>query len=151
MKIIYMFFFGLLMLACQQNRTESKSVGKDGWLKGSEQEKINEIANQLRGYDVAMVEINYRFDQLKKVENTTNWDYHQYQLEKMKTAFQNAMTRRPKRNASSQYFLDNEYKNLEDAVTKKDSVLFLKGLTIMQNGCNACHAKEKVPFIQIKK
>jgi hypothetical protein len=49
----------------------------DGWLIGSADEKYARIERHLRGMDVAMAEIGYRYDELVHAGKTRNWDYAQ--------------------------------------------------------------------------
>jgi len=50
---------------------------------GTEQEKINTIEKQFRGFDNAMVETGYRYQELYWAGQDENWEYADYQLEKI--------------------------------------------------------------------
>lgn len=78
----------------------------DSWLKGNTDEKLAQIEKHLRGLDVAMAEIGYRYGELHHAVKEKNWDYAKYQTEKIELALRLALERRPKRAASSQTFLN---------------------------------------------
>jgi hypothetical protein len=50
--------------------TENRAVGPDGWLKGTTDERLDVVAEQLRGFDMAMVEVGYRFTELFSPERS---------------------------------------------------------------------------------
>ncbi|MCU0444513.1 MAG: hypothetical protein MUE85_06305 [Microscillaceae bacterium] len=141
----YLIFLPLWVLACQ-----SPKPSDGAWLKNSEKEKITQIEQQFRGFDMAMLEINYRYQELYWAGKEKNWQYAQYQLDKIKLSLQNAIIRRPKRQKSTQEFLANEFEKMQSHLTKQDSGQFLSGFQLFTTGCNVCHAKEKMPFFQVK-
>ena len=66
-----------------------KNDGKlpDGeWVSGSDSEKIKAVERQFRGFDMAMVETGYRFQELYWAGSDENWDYADYQVEKLRKA-----------------------------------------------------------------
>jgi len=71
----------VFLFACNY-RDKNKSSGPDGWLKGDESQKFETIAKQLRGFDMAMVETGYRYQELYWAGKDENWEYASYQVEK---------------------------------------------------------------------
>ena len=140
---IFTFFF----IYCNRDQTY-EPAGPGGWLEGNEQEKFNTVAKQLRGFDMAMVETGYRYTELYWAGQDENWEYAEYQLEKIRTAIENGLERRPKRAESAQPFLNNIFPQMKEAIQAQDSAFFMKGFVMVQNGCKSCHIKEDVPFIQ---
>lgn len=138
----------LLSQACSE--TNDKPAGKDGWLKGDIHAKVDTIAQQLRGFDVAMVETDYRYQELYWAGQDKNWENAFYQLTKIRTAIKNGLQRRPKRALSAKHFLNEALPNMESAVASKDSTLFFKRFNSLTNACNSCHAIEKVPYFSVK-
>ena len=69
----------LLLWSCGKNQ-EQNAQGK--WIKGTEQEKLETIENQFRGFDMAMVETGYRYQELYWAGQDENWEYADYQIEK---------------------------------------------------------------------
>jgi hypothetical protein len=135
----------ILLLSCNDRREERSA---DGWLQGSEEEKFSAIEKQLRGFDMAMVETGYRYTELYWAGQDQNWDYANYQLDKIKTAIDNGLIRRPKRAQSAQGFLESAIPSMRAAINKKDTAAFNQGFRVFQASCRSCHIAEKVPFIQ---
>ncbi|MGR7814566.1 hypothetical protein [Lacinutrix undariae] len=51
----------LLLFSCNNTKTQ-KLEGQ--WIKGTEKEQLTTIENQFRGFDMAMVETGYRYQEL---------------------------------------------------------------------------------------
>ena len=141
----------IALAACTPGAPESAepAVGTDGWLKGNTNEKLDVIAGQLRGFDMAMVETGYRFTELYFAGEEQNWDHAKYQAEKIGTAIQNGLQRRPKRAASAETFLNIVLPELLAAIDRKDVELFRQRFNTMLSSCNTCHRDEKVEFISV--
>jgi hypothetical protein len=146
--IVWLILFTSLALKACKDKTTDKPVGADGWLKGDKQEKFETVAKQLRGLDMAMVETGYRYTELYWAGQDENWDYAQYQLDKIKVAIENGIERRPKRAQTAQVFLQQSIPAMKEATNKADTAAFNQGFRIFQTGCRSCHIAEKVPFIQ---
>jgi hypothetical protein len=122
-----------------------------GWLKKlPPDEQTAAIDRQLRGFDLAMIEVNYRYVEMYFGAIEGNWDYALYTGEKIAWAIQNGFERRQKRRANGEMiFFKQVYPELLDAIRKKDIALFKQRFDTLRQACNACHIAEKVPFIQI--
>lgn len=140
----------LFFLTSCSNEKVSKDAGAEGWLKGRPDEKFETIAGQLRGLDMAMFEVGYRYQELYWAGRDENWDYANYQLEKIKLAIDNGLVRRPKRAKSAEEFLHSVLPEMKKAVDKKDTVFFNQYFQTLTNTCNSCHKLEKVPFFSVK-
>jgi hypothetical protein len=116
---------------------------------GTEDERFARVARQLRGFDMAMVEVGYRYGELSWAGQDQNWDHAKYQLEKIRTAVKNGIERRPKRGPSAQ-MLDGPLSALEEALSAKNSALFAERFVALTAVCNACHQAERVPFMQVR-
>ena len=101
-KVIFNVCLLTTLLAC--NKEKSEQINGE-WIKGTDQEKLNKIEKQFRGFDMAMVETGYRYQELYWAGQDKNWEYAGYQLEKIKVAIENGLERRPKRAKSAEYFL----------------------------------------------
>ena len=126
-----------------------KPAGPGGWLVGDVHAKLDTVARHLRGTDVAMMEIGHRYNELYWAGRDQNWGYAGYQAEKIRTALEHAIERRPKRAQSAEPFLTGLLPLIEEAVRKKDEQLFADAFETMTLGCNVCHRTEDVPFIEI--
>ncbi|WP_291115569.1 hypothetical protein [Flavobacterium sp. UBA6135] len=148
MKITIYTFILLLCFGCHQQTEPSNSEG--AWIKGTEQEKIQTIEKQFRGFDNAMVETGYRYQELYWAGQDENWEYADYQLEKIKIAIENGLERRPKRAKPAEHFLTSILPEMKKALEEKDTVVFNKNFQTLTINCNSCHAMEKVPFFSVQ-
>jgi hypothetical protein len=123
--------------------------GQDGWLNGTPDEKFEMVAGQLRGFDMAMVETGYRYQQLYWAGEDQNWGYADYQLQKIRTAIESGIERRPRRAASSKTFLSSTMPAMGEAIERKSQILFRERFAEFTAACNACHAAEKVEFARV--
>jgi len=125
---------------------------KSNWLleTNSTQDKFKKIQKQLRGFDLAMVEVGYRFNSFYFAIKDKNYPLANYQWDKIKKAIKNGVERRPKRaNNSRGIFLDTQYKSMKKALNKKDDKLIWQEYNNTKASCNVCHKLEKVPFIKV--
>lgn len=104
------------------------AVGEGGWLDGTVDEKFETVAKQLRGFDMAMVETGYRYNELYWAAQDSNWGYAEYQVLKIRTAIENGLERRPRRAKSAQTFLTIVVPAVEEAIAKRDVTLLQKRL-----------------------
>jgi len=148
MKYAFLIISITLLLACSQQTEKSTAQGK--WIKGTEQEKIETIEKQFRGFDNAMVETGYRYQELYWAGQDENWEYAEYQLEKINIAIENGLERRPKRANSAQHFMTEVLPKMKEAIDSKDSSIFNLSFQALTNACNSCHAMENVAFFTIK-
>ena len=143
--LISMIFFSNLFA---QNNYSTTS----NWLletKGDKQ-KFTKIQKQFRGFDLAMVEVGYRFNSFYFAIKDKNYDLAHYQLDKIKKAMKNGVERRPKRMKNTKsMFLNKQYKAMDKALSTKDSLLIKKEYINTKQLCNACHVAERVPFIKV--
>ena len=140
------FLISIWLIAC--NNSESKTAQGE-WIKGSEDEKLNKIEKQFRGFDVAMVETGYRYKELYWAGQDENWEYANYQLEKIKVAVENGLERRPKRAKSAEQFLENALPEMKKTIEEKNIDHFNKRFETLTHSCNSCHAMEDVPFFNV--
>lgn len=128
---------------------DTAPAGADGWLTGNTATKLDTVAGQLRGLDVAMVETGHRYTELYFAGADRNWDYAKYQADKLKTALETALVRRPKRAASAQPYLNEALPAVQTAIAAQDSAAFNRAFTQLTAACNACHQAEKVASFSV--
>jgi len=142
--IIAIFFYTL----SAQNNYSTQS----NWLLDTktDAQKFKKIQTQFRGFDLAMVEVGYRFNTFYFALQDQNYDLAHYQLDKIKKAIKNGVERREKRQKNSELmFLNKPYQNMKRALHSKDKHAIQKEYLNLKRECNACHHAEKVPFIQV--
>lgn len=145
MKNFPILFSLLILFSCSTNQTETG----DSWLKGSPDEKFEEIAHQLGGFSRTMVEVGYRYSELYWSGMDENWKYADHQIEHIIEAMEDGLKRRPKRAESSQDFMEVAIPEMERIIEMEDKEMFLKGFQAFTSACNACHAKEGESFIMV--
>ena len=148
MKQTIILILTLGLFAC--NHQTEKETAQGDWIKGTEAEQIKTVEKQFRGFDNAMVETGYRYQELYWAGKDQNWKYADYQLEKIKIAIENGLERRPKRAKSAEHFLTYVLPEMKKSFEKKDTVIFNKNFQTMTISCNSCHAMEKVPFFSVQ-
>lgn len=153
---------GWLVLAACSSKPAAKTAGSTeqrtppspasadaAWLlAGSTDERFIKVAKHLRGFDVAMAEVAYRYAELHWAGHDRNWDYADYQLRKIETAIANGVERRPRRAASAQ-MLSGAVTQVRTAIAQHDASGFATAFGSLTATCNACHLAERVPFIRI--
>ena len=144
----------IVLLGC--NRAGEEVPGAQGepssaaaWLDGSVDERFEQVARHLRGFDVAMVETGHRYVELYWAGSDSNWGYAEYQLTKIQTAIANGVERRPKRGQSAR-MLDGALQQVSDAIRTRDGTAFEPAFTALTSACNACHRAEDVAFVTVR-
>lgn len=122
--------------------------GEGSWLAGTVDERFATVARQLRGFDVAMVEVGYRYGELCWAGRDGNWDFAAYQIEKIRATVRNAIQRRPARGKSAEV-LEGALPAVEEAIRARDPVRFTSAFDLLTQSCNACHKAELVPFVHV--
>lgn len=148
MKQIFILIVTLGLFGCNQQTDKETTQGD--WIRGTETEQIKTIEKQFRGFDNAMVETGYRYQELYWGGQDQNWEYADYQLEKIKIAIENGLERRPKRAKSAEHFLNYVLPEMKKSVESKDTAVFSKGFQTMTINCNSCHEIEKAPFFSVQ-
>lgn len=124
--------------------TEPNTASAHHWLIGTDNEKFALIEKHMRGLDQAMAEIGYRYGELITAAQTRNWEYAQYQTEKIDLSLRLAIERRPKRATSSQPFLNDDLPRVLQTIKRKDGAKLDEALTLLHGSCIECHKSENV-------
>lgn len=146
MRIILCTICLVIMISCSNKNKDSQG----GWIKGTEEERIKTIEKHFRGFDNAMVETGYRYQELYWAGQDANWEYASYQLEKIELAIRNGLERRPLRAESAKPFLELILPEIKNTIKKKDAAAFNQSFNILTSNCNSCHKKEKLLFFFVK-
>ena len=101
--------------ACRHDAAE-----KNAWIRGDSHERWTMDARHLRGLDVAMVEIGYRYQELYWAGVDANWQYADYQLKKIDLTLENALERRPERRASAETLFAPALGEVQQAIVLRD-------------------------------
>ena len=142
----------LILLSFSYLFAENNYSTKSNWLleTKSNEQKFKAIQQQLRGFDLAMVEVGYRFNSFYFAIKDKNYDLAHYQWDKIKKTIENGIQRRPKRKDNSKtMFLDTQYKSMKEVLDKKNEKHIWQEYEKTKKTCNACHTAERVPFIKV--
>ncbi len=120
----------------------------ESWLHGTVDERFDRVAAHLRGFDMAMVEVGYRYTELYWAGQDRNWGYAAYQLGKVETAVARGIERRPARAASAR-MLEGAVTTVRGAIERQDGDAMDAALLSFTATCNACHGAEQMPFITV--
>jgi len=126
------------------------AVTENEWLVGSTGAQLHTVEQQLRGLDLAMAEIGYRFTELYFAGLDGNWDYANYQAQKIDLALHLALERRPRRAQSSQPFLDEDLPFVSQAIQAHDPARFRQAMDRLRTACMKCHTNENVPYFTVE-
>jgi len=148
----------LALVAWEVAKRASRSPGIDPdrngsateWLNGATGERFQEVERQLRGLDVAMMEIGYRFSELYFAGKEGNWEYAKYQADKIETALRLALVRRPKRVASAEPFLKEDLLAVKEVIERRDGDAFMPVMDRLRTACMKCHVAEQVPYFTVE-
>jgi hypothetical protein len=135
--------------AARATSAQAEPAGGE-WLKGAPEQKLLTVEKQLRGLDVAMAEVGYRFTELYFAGQERNWDYAKYHAEKIDLALRLALERRPKRAASAQPFLNDALPFVQQAIASRDPARFRAAVDRLRTACMKCHADENVPYFTVE-
>ena len=120
------------------------------WIRGDPDERFGIVEKHLRGLDVAMAEIGYRYAELFFAAQDRNWDYADYQMDKIELALKLAVERRPKRAASASAFFAEEWAAVEAGVRSRQPDQARHALERLRTACMKCHVAEQVPFFTVQ-
>jgi hypothetical protein len=140
---------GVALIAWRAAERASVSNGTE-WLRGADGERFQEVERQLRGLDVAMMEVSYRFVELHFAGQDGNWDYAKYQTQKIETALQLALVRRPKRAESAAPFLNEDLPAVLEVVERRDAEAFPDVMERLRTACMKCHVRENLPYFVVE-
>jgi len=131
---------------------ESDAVARaaaPSWIRGNADERFARIEAHLRGLDVAMAEIGYRYTELHFAVQDRNWDYADYQMGKIELALRLAVERRPKRASSATAFLTDDWPAVQAGVRSRRPDSAEEALGRLRAACMRCHASEQVPYFTL--
>lgn len=120
------------------------------WIRGGADERFAQVENHLRGLDVAMAEIGYRYTELFFAVQDRNWDYAEYQMGKIELVLKLAIERRPKRAASATAFLAEDWPAVQAGVRSRQADPATEALDRLRTACMKCHVSEQVPYFTLR-
>ena len=121
-------------------------------------DKIKVLGDIQPGLGVIMQEIGRRFTAIFYAARAGNWDLANYELEELREAQEVAEITRPKRKDAlvsfEESFLGSEEDaasgTLQDAINKKNFLMFNRSFKSAISGCNGCHQATGFSFIKYR-
>jgi hypothetical protein len=137
-------------LSCQPERGDTGDAAQEPTWIGERGESLEQVtARQLRGLDVAMIEMDHRYAELYFAAEDGNWPYAEHQIEHMRLALDLALERRPARSRSAQGNFYPVLEPLEAAVAAEDPEAFARAFEGLRRACNTCHQAEGEPTFTV--
>jgi hypothetical protein len=138
------------LVACATIACRHEAPVNTRWIHGASEHPWQTVEKHLRGLDVAMVEIGYRYQELYWAGVDSNWAYAEYQLKKIKLSLENALERRPKRRASAEEFFLPLVDKTKQAIATQERAAFDDAFGVLTAGCNSCHVVEGVETFYVE-
>lgn len=117
------------------------------WLRGDYAQRLDKVAEHLRGNDVLMAEVGYRHRELYAAIGAGNQPYSLYQFEKILLAMKMGVERRPKRKPSFDWFFAEAVPPMKAALESGREPM--EAYKIFTTHCITCHAKEELAYIPV--
>ena len=153
--IVVSTIFALTAMGCDEPAPSPQAEDDAGsdvdyrWLPDDDAEKFSAIEDQFAGFSQTMHAVGHRYTELYWAGQDRNWQFADYQLETNNDSIERGIIRRPARAESARDFLDDDIPGLQETIDAEDGDAFDEQFDDLTLGCNTCHAKEQVPFINI--
>ena len=142
-------WLGLALWACVAVGCHHEPARK-GWIQGDPGQRWETVEKQLRGLDVAMVEIGYRYEELYWAGMDSNREYADYQVTKIRLSLENALERRPKRRSSAEGLFLPVLDEMRLAIATRERAVFEEAFGGLTASCNSCHVAEGVASFRVE-
>lgn len=122
----------------------------NAWLRDadSDPDRFRKLEINLRGFDQPMLEVGQRYLALYEAIKDRNWGLADYHWDKVKLSINTGLIKRPARTANAEsMFLDVAWPEMDKAIKSKDEQRIREQFGAVRGTCMACHAAEKVPFM----
>lgn len=120
------------------------------WLSAeSDEARFQELESQLGGFSQSMIEVGHRYNDLYFAVEDRNWDYAEYQVEKIGDAIERGIIRRPGRADTARVFLDEAIPDLQGVIEARNVDGIDEAMNRFTAQCMTCHVEERVPFMVI--
>jgi mono/diheme cytochrome c family protein len=130
--------------------SRAEELSQNDWLLRAENDeaRFRLLQKQLRGFDQPMWEVGERFEQLHDALRRENYELAVYHWDKIKTAIENGVAKRPARGASARgLFLGELWTDVRAGLESADNKKAWDAFEKARSACLACHQAEKVGFM----
>jgi len=122
----------------------------DNWLLDAKDDtqRFKLIQQMFGGFSMSMQLVGERYDRTYDAITDGNYELAGYHWKKIKETIESGFLRRPAREANAvAIFLKGPWVTVNEALSSKDKVRAKGQFLVARSACMACHAAEKVPFI----
>lgn len=129
---------------------DQSTRGPNDWLLAApdDETRLTLLQRQLRGFDQPMWEVGERFERLHAALGRNNYPLAAYQWEKIRTAIENGIAKRPARAANAEaLFLRPVWSDVDADLKSADPVRAWAAFERAKVACQSCHEAEKVPHM----
>lgn len=141
----------LLLAGCTPaSDSQSTDLKPNDWLLAAENEEARNrlVQTQFRGFDNAMWEVGERYGRMHEALQRNNTQLAAYHWEKIRTAVENGIARRPARQANAeQYLLQGFWAEVDQDLRSGDMNQAWRGFERAKAACQGCHQAEEVPYM----
>lgn len=134
----------------RQVEHEEKDVSPNDWLltQIDDEARFKQLQTQFRGFDQPMWEVGERYERLHSALERRNYQLAAYHWEKIRTAIENGIVKRPARAANARsLFLDPVWEDVRVEFNSADPHRAWAAFERAKNACQACHVAENVAYM----
>lgn len=129
--------------------SEVTKTSDPNWLTGADEKtRYERLEHYLGGFSTAMQETGQRYGHTAQAIVDKNWELAHYHWKKIAEVVEKGLMKRPARRPNAEkIFLNGPWGKLDQSLTAKDDEAIRRSFDEARGACMACHAAEKVPFM----
>jgi hypothetical protein len=134
----------------QPDEAAQRANSPNDWLLAApdDESRFRLLQTQLRGFDQPMWEVGERFERVHAALERGNYPLATYHWEKIRTAIENGVAKRPKRRENAEsMFLKPVWGDVEADLKSGNSARAWAAFERAKAACRGCHQAEQVPFM----
>lgn len=131
----------------EPDKQDQSARGPNDWLLAApdDEARFKLLQRQLRGFDQPMWEVGERFERLHTALGRGNYPLASYHWEKIRTAIENGIAKRPARSANAEaLFLKPVWSDVDTDFKSADPARAWAAFERAKVACQSCHEAEKV-------
>lgn len=141
----------LILSGCgAQTKSDGPEVKPNDWLLAAQDDeaRFRLIQQQFRGFDQPMWEVGERYARLHEALTRQNPELAAYQWEKIRTAIENGVAKRPaRRENAEQFLLNGAWSEVDADLRSGDPARAWQGFERAKAVCQGCHQAETVGYM----
>lgn len=140
----------LCSCSSQPDPMDQRDGSPNDWLLSAPDDdaRFRLLQTQLRGFDQPMWEVGERFERIHTALERRNYPLAAYHWEKIRTAIENGVAKRPKRRENAEaLFLRPVWSDVQADLKSEDQARAWAAFERAKTACQSCHQAEQVPFM----